>query len=113
MRKDLTKHREELEQASRSDKDLVARFKASKRVVDILRQPLDNVEVIFAAEVGGNASAGSPVANLIDADTGFEEIGDQVLIERLDSLVQRVRLLKKERSDVLQDLKTKVFPTLY
>lgn len=108
MRIDLGKHREVYSRGIHSDNELISRFGSSKRVIDILRQPLENVEAIFAAEVSGNGAA-SP--SLIDSDIsgGFNDIGEQVQVDKLESLVQRIKLLKKERGDVVQDLKAKVW----
>jgi hypothetical protein len=118
MCKELTKNRDAFTKGSGSDTQLMSRFSSSKRVTDILRQPLDNVEVIFAAEVSGDKDTGAAVL-LIDDDSGggFNDIGEQVFkifsnvkvhVDKLQALVQRIRLLKKERAEVVQDLKQKV-----
>jgi hypothetical protein len=80
MRKDLTKNRDAFSRGSGSDNQLISKFASSKRVIDILRQPLDNVEVIFAAEVNGVGASTSTAPLLIDDDSGggFNDIGEQV-----------------------------------
>lgn len=107
MRKDLSKNRDAFSHGSGNDDQLVSRFASSKRVIDILRQPFENVEVIFAAEVNGNTVSNAPL--LIDAiGGGFNDIGEQVQVDKLEALVQRIKLLKRERAEVVQDLKQRV-----
>ncbi|KAJ3284601.1 bck1-like resistance to osmotic shock [Borealophlyctis nickersoniae] len=118
IRQDIRQHRESFEKACATDQALFSRLNESKRDIDTLKRPLEEVQSIFAERVvaatSPQAARKEPVANLIDADgpgspgNGLGQLDEQILVEKLDGILQRLRALKKERGNVLEELKTKL-----
>ncbi|KAJ3411416.1 bck1-like resistance to osmotic shock [Chytridiales sp. JEL 0842] len=116
IRHDIRQHRESFEKAMSTDHSLVARLNECRRDVSLLCRPLDEVESIFAEKLMAAAPApkkDSNVGNLLDAETttpedGFGILNEQVLLEKMDNVLNRLKSLKAERTQVLTDLKAKI-----
>ncbi|KAJ3045369.1 bck1-like resistance to osmotic shock [Rhizophlyctis rosea] len=112
IRQDIRSHRESFEKALSTDQALFARINESKRDVTTLKRPLEEVESIFAESTILSSGRKEQQVNLIDADTtstgGLGQLGEQVLLEKLDGILTRLRALKKERTETLEELKTKL-----
>ncbi|KAI8919290.1 BRO1-like domain-containing protein [Powellomyces hirtus] len=114
MREEIRQHRDSFEKAMGTDGVLQGNLEESKSIIDILRRPRDGIEASFAERLStsGSAKRGSQIANLIDGtDDGSAGLGilnEQIMIEKMDGLLSRLRSLKKERSDLVEELKTKL-----
>ncbi|KAF2636781.1 BRO1-domain-containing protein [Massarina eburnea CBS 473.64] len=114
LRSDVRNYRGAVEEASTSDNQLYNTFRQYESDFDEMRSAgeTDEADVLYSrAMVKAGASKGkSPrpaEANLIDDD--FDDgpsVADQ--IESVEELLRRLNLVKKERVQVLKDLKEKV-----
>ncbi|GAA5993785.1 hypothetical protein JCM11641_006988 [Rhodosporidiobolus odoratus] len=107
FRQDLKAHRDSLEQAANSDAQAQGLLEGIKREVGILADtsgaPLERmfVEGVAAAQ-GGNE-----VSLLDDSDEGDEEETKR-RVETVNEALARLNKIKKERGEVMRDLKEKV-----
>ncbi|RKO91970.1 BRO1-like domain-containing protein [Blyttiomyces helicus] len=115
IRAGIRQHRDSFEKALSTDQALLSWLNESKPDIEILKRPIDEVESIFAERIleAGPASRKSKnVANLIDdvggSENGLGVLEEQIVIEKLDGILTRLRALKKERTDVLEELKTRL-----
>ncbi|KAF4587526.1 Vacuolar protein-sorting protein BRO1 [Ophiocordyceps camponoti-floridani] len=118
LRGDIRSYREALEEAMASDSQLDAKLRQSAVEFDEMRRAAQNGEVDglyqrAVAAAKGKAgrvatSAPEPELNLLDADFGEGEssVADQVV--RVEDLLKKLNLVKRERNQVLKDLKEKV-----
>lgn len=117
LRNDIRNYREALDEAARSDSQLYAKFRQHEVDIDQMRSAGETGEadVLFQKahiQVGGKSrNGGSPTngqGNLLDDD--FEETGLSVMdqVAKVEEILKKLNLLKRERSQVLKDLKEKV-----
>ncbi|KAJ3016455.1 bck1-like resistance to osmotic shock [Thoreauomyces humboldtii] len=111
MREDIRQHRDSFEKANATDGLHEAGLKDSQANIDILRREPNEVHAALVELVTSAPSKrGSQVANLIDgADDnsgGFGVLNEQIMIEKMDGLLVRLRALKKERTDLVEELKS-------
>ena len=124
LRSDIRNYRSAMEEANTSDSQLFFTFRQFEADFDEMRSAgeTDEADVLFQramVKVGlskgkGRGSAnGSPMSsqqegNLLDDD--FDEGGISVKdqISKVEDLLRRLNLLKRERTQVLKDLKEKV-----
>ncbi|KAK1755951.1 vacuolar protein-sorting protein bro-1 [Echria macrotheca] len=114
LRSDIRNYREALEEAARSDGQLATKLRGNETEFDEMRAAVLNGEVdaLFQRAVSkgrkssnNNSPAGEP--NLLDAD--FDDGGPSVVdqIAKVEEILKRLNLIKKERVQVLKDLKEK------
>ncbi|KAI9019756.1 BRO1-like domain-containing protein [Hyaloraphidium curvatum] len=115
IRNEVKRHRETLEQAAETDRQLVQRIQELKPDLATLKRPYEEVEAISVQVVStGDPKQGAsvPVANLIEedvkSDAGLGALGEQLLIEKMDNLLARIRQLKKERQETFEEFRTKL-----
>ena len=118
LRNDIRNYREALEEAARSDNQLYSKICQHEVDFDEMRSAgeLGESDVLFQRaliQVGGKSrnAAGSPSAregNLLDDDfdDGKKSVTDQ--IAKVEDILKKLNLVKRERSQVLKDLKEKV-----
>ncbi|ETS02029.1 BRO1-domain-containing protein [Trichoderma reesei RUT C-30] len=117
LRGDIRNYREALEEASRSDGQLAAKLRQNETWFDEMRNAVANgqVDQLFSRAVsqakGRSSNAVSPSGNepnLLDAD--FDESGPTVVeqIAKVEEILKKLNLIKRERNQVLKDLKEKV-----
>ncbi|KAL6697867.1 BRO1-like domain-containing protein [Trichoderma pleuroticola] len=117
LRGDIRNYREALEEASRSDGQLAAKLRQNEAWFDEMRDAVANgqVDQLFSKAVsqakGRGSNAVSPSGNepnLLDAD--FDESGPSVVeqIARVEDILKKLNLIKRERNQVLKDLKDKI-----
>lgn len=113
LRNDIRNYREALEEAARSDTQLGMKLRANEVEFDDMRSAAQNGEIdaLFQRAVSKNRKTShSPVAeqNLLDDD--FDDGGPSVVeqIAKVEDILKRLNLIKKERVQVLKDLKEKV-----
>jgi len=115
LRGDIRNYREALEEAARSDGQLATKLRQNENEFDEMRFAAENGEVdaLFQKAVNKgrkSSSANSPAveANLLDAD--FDDGGPSVVeqIAKVEDILKKLNLIKRERTQVLKDLKEKV-----
>jgi len=119
LRSDIHSYRGAMEEASSSDSQLLATARQYESDFDEMRSAgeTDEADVLYQRamiKAGGNRGKGksamSPGAegNLLDEDYG--EGGTSVMdqIARIEDLLKKLNLIKRERMQVLKDLKDKV-----
>ncbi|GAA5953356.1 hypothetical protein JCM21900_001826 [Sporobolomyces salmonicolor] len=110
FRQDLRAHRESLDQAQESDAQAQNLWSGIRGDVGMLADPSGAaLERAFVEAVG--AANGGEEASLLDADFAGEEMEEEETrrkVEVVSEAVSRLNKIKKERSDVLKDLKEKV-----
>ncbi|KAK4230052.1 vacuolar protein-sorting protein bro-1 [Podospora fimiseda] len=114
LRGDIRNYREALEEAARSDGQLATKLRQNENEFDEMRFAAENGEVdaLFQKAVSKgrkSSSANSPSveANLLDAD--FDDGGPTVVeqIAKVEDILKKLNLIKRERTQVLKDLKEK------
>lgn len=116
LRGDIRSYREALDEASRSDNQLASKLRQNEMDFDEMRRAAQTGEVdqLFQRAVSqararssNTASPAGIEANLLDAD--FEE-GPSVVdqINKVEDILKKLNLIKRERNQVLKDLKEKV-----
>ncbi|CZT43840.1 related to protein BRO1, required for normal response to nutrient limitation [Rhynchosporium secalis] len=117
LKSDIRNYRDALEEAARSDNQLYAKMRQHEVDFDEMRSAgeIGEADVLFQKaliQVGGRSkNIGSPTGgegNLLDDD--FEERGMSVMdqITKVEEILKKLNLIKRERSQVLKDLKEKV-----
>ncbi|KAK7721348.1 bck1-like resistance to osmotic shock [Diaporthe eres] len=115
LRSDIRNYREALNEASRSDAQLASKLGQNQDVFDEMRSAAQHGEVdaLFQKVVskvrGKSSGIGSPATepNLLDAD--FDDSGPSVMdqIKKVEETLKKLNLIKRERNQVLKDLKEK------
>ena len=117
LRGDVRNYREALDEASRSDGQLATKLRQNENEFAEMRSAAETAEVdsLFQRAVNktrksSNANSPSGDTNLLDAD--FEDGGLSVVeqIAKVEDILKRLNLIKRERVQVLKDLKEKVCP---
>lgn len=128
FRSDIRSYRDTIDQAGSTDSQLMATAKQYEKDFEEMRSAgeADEADVLFQRALlkvgagngknkGGNGSPYSPNAegNLLDDDygEGGPTVADQ--IERVEELLKKLNLLKRERALLLKDLKEKVSSTFH
>ncbi|AEO55161.1 hypothetical protein MYCTH_105006 [Thermothelomyces thermophilus ATCC 42464] len=115
LRSDIRTYREALEEAGRSDGQLATKLRQNETEFDEMRAAAENGEVdaLFQRAVKRmrkSSSTNSPSSepNLLDAD--FDDGGPSVVdqIAKVEDILKKLNLIKKERIQVLKDLKEKI-----
>lgn len=116
LRGDIRNYREALTEASKSDGQLAAKLQQNQEVFDEMRAAAQHgdVDALFQKAVskvrGKSSGVGSPAAepNLLDAD--FDDSSPSVMdqIKKVEDILKKLNLIKRERNQVLKDLKDKV-----
>jgi hypothetical protein len=117
LRGDIRNYREALEEAMKSDNQLMTKLRQNEPEFDEMRRANQTGEVdqLFQRQVGQvKARAGDSMSpahaepNLLDAD--FGEGGPSVMdqVSKVEEILKKLGLIKRERNQVLKDLKEKV-----
>jgi hypothetical protein len=117
LRGNIRNYREALDEASKSDGQLYAKFRQNETDIEEMRAAAQNGEAdaLFQRAVSKarskSSSASSPAGgepNLLDDD--FAEDSPSVVdqINRVEEILKKLNLIKRERNQVLKDLKDKV-----
>ncbi|GAA6017126.1 hypothetical protein JCM10207_002543 [Rhodosporidiobolus poonsookiae] len=110
FRQDIKAHRESLEQAAASDAQAQALWDGARRDVALLADPQGAaLERVFVEAVAQAQQGGAGEASLLDVEEGDgdEEETKRKVAEVSDALA-RLNKIKKERGEVMRDLKEKV-----
>ncbi|KAM4064696.1 BRO1-like domain-containing protein [Hirsutella rhossiliensis] len=117
LRGDIRNYRDALDEAMKSDKLLAAKLRQNEAEFDEMRRAAQDGEVdqLFQRAVAVARGRGSNVAspsgveqNLLDTDfgEGGPSVADQ--IGRVEDILKKLNLVKRERNQVLKDLKEKI-----
>jgi hypothetical protein len=113
MRADVRNYRAAVEEAGTNDARLYGTFRASEIDFEEMRSAgeTDEADVLYKRamiKAGATKSkAGGSEANLLDDDfEGGPSVAEQ--IANVEDIMKRLKLIKKEREQVLKDLKEKV-----
>lgn len=117
LRNDIRNYKEALEEAARSDIQLAMKLRANELEFEEMRTAAQTGEIdaLFQRAVsklrGKSSSTQSPAVeqSLLDAD--FDDEGKPSIteqIEKVEDILKRLNLIKRERLQVLKDLKEKV-----
>ncbi|GJC94000.1 vacuolar protein-sorting protein BRO1 [Colletotrichum higginsianum] len=117
LRSDIRNYREALEEAARSDNQLAAKLRQNETEFQEMRAAATHggIDSLFQHAVskvrGKSSNVTSPSGNepnLLDVD--FEEGGPSVVdqIHKVEEIMKKLNLIKRERNQVLKDLKEKV-----
>ncbi|ODA76684.1 hypothetical protein RJ55_07955 [Drechmeria coniospora] len=117
LRGDVTNYREALQEALRSDGQLVEKLRHNEVEFDEMRRAARDGEVdqlyhravtMASGQASNVASQDSAVPSLLDAD--FDEnrpsVADQ--INKVEDILKKLKQVKRERNQVLKDLKDRV-----
>ncbi len=119
LRDDIKNYRDALDEAGRSDGTLYSRMRANEVDFDEMRSAGETGEadVLFQRaliKVGGKRhNVGSPLSGSADGnllDTDFDENEPSVMdqVQKVEDILKKLNLIKRERGQVLKDLKEKV-----
>lgn len=112
IRTELKSHKESFENATGLDPNILADLKEFQHVVTLLNQSLDRVEKQFIKEVITAVPAKNENTSLLDENADKSKamgvLGEQIIVEKVDALLQHVRSLKKERVEILEEISAKV-----
>lgn len=116
LRNDIRNYRNALEEAGRSDSQLSAKLRQYEQDFDEMRSAGETGEadVLFQRaliKAGGKGKSGPATGgegNLLDDD--FEDGGTSVMdqVAKVEEILKKLNLIKRERAQVLKDLKEKV-----
>ncbi|KAJ3129400.1 bck1-like resistance to osmotic shock [Nowakowskiella sp. JEL0407] len=113
IRQEIKQSRESFEKALATDHILLSKLREVAAEIDILKRPINEVESIFIEKVMFSTKKRTDVVaqtNLLDdtsdtTDGGLSVLGDQMLLEKIDNLLNKLRVLKTERTEAVQSLK--------
>ncbi|KAF2218112.1 hypothetical protein CERZMDRAFT_64165 [Cercospora zeae-maydis SCOH1-5] len=119
LRQDAKSYRAAVEEASTSDAQLFSTFRQYESDMDEMRSAgeTDEADVLYqramikagAGKKNGTSPGMMDEGNLLDED--FEDESRQSVaeqIERVEALIHKLQLVKRERAQVLKDLKEKI-----
>jgi hypothetical protein len=117
LRGDIRNYRDALEEAARSDGQLNSKLRQHEVDFDEMRSAgeIGEADILFQKALiqisGKSRNVGSPIGgegNLLDDD--FDENGLSVMdqVAKVDEILKKLNLIKRERAQVLKDLKEKV-----
>ncbi|KFY32930.1 hypothetical protein V495_08596 [Pseudogymnoascus sp. VKM F-4514 (FW-929)] len=118
LRDDIKNYRDALEEAGRSDNILYSKMRQNEVDFDEMRSAGETGEadVLFQRaliKVGGKRNnSGSPASgglegNLLDADFADDDLSVMDQVARVEDVLKKLNLIKRERGQVLKDLKEK------
>ncbi|KAI1767322.1 vacuolar protein-sorting protein BRO1 [Hypoxylon sp. FL1150] len=117
LRGNIRNYREALDEAAKSDSQLYAKFRQNEVDFEEMRNAAQTGEVdslfqIALSKVRGKSSnASSPAGgepNLLDTDFEDDDPSVAEQIARVEDILKKLNLVKRERNQVLKDLKDKV-----
>lgn len=115
LRSDIRNYREALDEAARSDGQLATKLRQNENEFAEMRSAAQTGEIdtlfqraVNKARKSSSADSPSGEPNLLDAD--FEDGGPSVVeqIAKVEDILKKLNLIKRERVQVLKDLKEKV-----
>jgi hypothetical protein len=112
IRNELKAHRESYQKAVPLDDPIVKELDNSKNIIAILNRSVDDLKtylincIVSAIPFNDNNSLLDENAAKKDPKVGV--LGEQISIEKIDSLIHLLRSLKSDRANILEEIKEKV-----
>lgn len=118
LRADIRSYREAIDEAVNSDNQLFAQYRAVEGEIGEMRAAGERadegaVDNLWLSKAGGATSGfggDRGGETLLDVDEGDSGVTVLEQIERVEELLKKLNLIKRERAQVLKDLKEKVRP---
>jgi hypothetical protein len=110
IRNELKAHKESYQNAVSLDDPIIKELDSSKNIIAILNRSVDNLKtylincIVSAIPFNGKESLLDE--NVAKKETGL--LGEQISVEKIDSLINLLRSLKKDRATILDEMKEKV-----
>lgn len=115
LKSDIRNYKDALDEAARSDSQLYSKMRQSEVDFDEMKRAGETGEsdVLFQKaliQVGGRSrtNVGSPTGNLLDDDFGDGGLSVMDQVAKVEEILKKLNLIKRERAQVLKDLKDKV-----
>jgi hypothetical protein len=115
LRNDIKNYRDALDEAARSDTQLYNKMRQYEADFDEMRSAgqINEADVLFQKaliQVGGgkNISPTGGQGNLLDDDFEDHNVSVMDQVNKVEEIMKKMNLLKRERAQVLKDLKDKV-----
>jgi hypothetical protein len=115
LRADIRSYREAIDEAVNSDNQLFAQYRAVDGDIEEMKVAGERadegaIDNLWLSKAGGitNGFGGDRGETLLDMDEGDSGVTVLEQIERVEELLKKLNLIKRERAQVLKDLKEKV-----
>lgn len=114
FRTDLSSHQSTMSQAENSDGQVNRIYEGIKSDIKILSSSNEVLAQHFAEIITSDPVVSNKQVNLLDLDVSSEDISEQekeetrALVQKVQDGMSRLRKVRKERADVLKDLKERV-----
>ena len=119
LRSDIRNYRGAIDEASSSDAQLLATLRQHESDFDEMQKAAESgeVDLLYQRAMSkasstrngvASPSATSPSSNLIDEDFSEDSAPVTEQIQQVEDLLRKLQLIKRERGQVLQDLKDKI-----
>ncbi|KAJ3209989.1 bck1-like resistance to osmotic shock [Dinochytrium kinnereticum] len=102
IRQEVRQHRESLAQVSSSSQIAVTNLNSVHREIAILKKSNEDIETYFVDRVVGDKSIEKKVTD--DSLIGLGTLGEQIILEKIENMLNRVQSLKIERAALLGEL---------
>jgi hypothetical protein len=116
FRHDIQNHRQTLDGAVQSDNQLLARYEAARRNIDILKQGNSHgLEAAYSEALsslfGDSKPTQDPKTSLLDLDISTEEdnTSDDLdkKVQKIESIIEKLKRIESDRDETFRDLKDK------
>ncbi|RKF76069.1 Vacuolar protein-sorting protein BRO1 [Golovinomyces cichoracearum] len=114
LRNDIRNYRNALEEANSNDNQIYAKFCQNETDFDEMRSAgqIDEADILFQkalSQIQGDKTANNfkNEASLIDEDIGNDGPSITEQVSRVEEILKKLNLIKRERAQVLKDLKEK------
>jgi hypothetical protein len=110
IKHEWARHGDSIQQVVKQTQYLSTKFFGMNLFLSSLKKPLDAIILEFSARCEGTdvKRRGSLLDTPIEEEQGMSSLDEQVLVEKIEGILQRLRTLKGERQQALTDLKNLV-----
>ena len=109
LRQDLKSHTEAFRAASASDEQVAALWASVQPELSLILSGPENLERFFADQERGNQGAAPSLLDLGEEEGGASKVDEiAAKVAEIDEQLGRLNKIKRERGEVLKDLKEKV-----
>jgi hypothetical protein len=109
IKQEWARHGDTIQQISKQTQYLSSKFISMNLFFSTLKKPIDTIILEFSARCDGDVKRrGSLLDTPIEEEHGMSLLEEQVLVEKIEGILHRLRNLKVERQQTLKELKEKV-----
>jgi hypothetical protein len=110
IKHEWARHGDTIQQISKQTQYLSTKFFGMNLFLSSLKKPLEAIILEFSARCEGTdiKRRGSLLDTPIEEEQGMGSLDEQILVEKIEGILQRLRALKAERQQALAELKTMV-----